>query len=101
MLFKLLWDREIRKHNIPFELKCFNLIDDLIGIIHRFGNIMKKTRHFGLSFKEKLIVWEAETIAFPPLFIRSNRSALQIARVYTQQNIMCICIFLINIMRVI
>ena len=77
-------NREIRQHNIPFQLQHFHLIDDLVGVIECLRQIMKELAHFILRFKVKLVVRETEAIAFTTFFIRCDRSALHIAGIYAK-----------------
>ena len=80
---KFIRNWKIRKHNIPFQLKVFNFIYNLIGIVKRFRKVMKKLTHFCLALEKELIIRKSKTKAFASFFIGGNRCALHIAGVHT------------------
>src|SRR6185312_4265871 len=83
------------------QLQYIYLVDDLVGVVERFGDVVKELAHFGLGFKEELVVREAEAIALATFFISCDGRALHIAGIYAKQNIMRVTVLLIHVVRIV
>src|SRR6185312_11738922 len=58
---EFLWGRESGEENIFFEIEDLNAVNNHIGIINGFGQIMEKLFHLRNTLEIKLVVREFET----------------------------------------
>ena len=90
---KFFGDIKLRQEDITCQAVGFYLVNNFLNIENRLRNILEERLHFGSSFEIILVVRHPETIATTA----PNRCFLLFAIFHTQQNIVRIGIFFMEI----
>ena len=99
------WYDKVGEQNILFQFQVLTLVHNLEGIVERLRDVVEQCTHFSLCLEIELVVPEGETTALHhSAFIHKftdGRRCLLLSGIDTEQNIVCIGVFLVYVVRII
>ena len=105
LIDETLWYHKVRQGYVLLEFERFDLAENITRIVDGLRNVLEQFIHLGLCLEVKLVIEESKTFALHGHIIIAKffvgRRALLLACIDTKQNIMCVGVALIDIVRVI